>query len=154
MERSVLNIILKDKQRNTVIREKTQVILVDASQHAQALKWAGYLARSEDDKCTLRTIWKGLNEKRRRRRPTERWQDEIEKSLNHGWQKQKTSKHGNNGRRPIHVEGSLINCFKVLSKNEELRKNSSSQLNNNKGFFILLLVSIATSNNYSKLLVD
>ena len=86
MERSILNIRLRDKQRNTIIRKKTQVI--DALGHAQALKWrwAGHLARTEDSRWTLRTTtWQGPQGKRKRGRPVERWHDEIVEFAGKSW---------------------------------------------------------------------
>lgn len=93
MERSLLNIKLRHKQRNTLIRNKTQVI--DALQHAQALKWrwAGHLMRTSDDRWTrTTTLWKGPSGKRKRGRPQERWQDEIVEIAGKAWKQLATEK--------------------------------------------------------------
>lgn len=78
MERSILNIKLKDKVKSSDIRKETETI--DVLQHAQLLKWkwAGHLARTTDQRWTkIATEWQGPNGTRARGRPQERWLDEI-----------------------------------------------------------------------------
>lgn len=86
MERSILNIKRRDRKRNTVIRQSTNVI--DALNHCKKLKWkwAGHIARMEDNKWIKKIItWTGPQNKRTRGRPKERWLDEITKSAGKDW---------------------------------------------------------------------
>lgn len=88
MERKILNVKLKDKIKNTVIRGTTK--LIDALQHSQKLKWkwAGHAARSKGSKWTKRTTtWAGPKGTRKQGRPQERWADEILKTAGKGWVK-------------------------------------------------------------------
>lgn len=86
MERSLLNIKLKDKQRSETIRKKTNV--TDALKYSQSLKWkwAGHVARLQDKRWTRRaTAWSGPTGKRARGRPQERWADELRKVAGQNW---------------------------------------------------------------------
>ena len=86
MERSILNIRLKDKVKTCKIREKTGVI--DALQHMRKLKWkwAGHVARLSDERWTyLTTIWAGPSGKRARSHPKQCWVDKIEKHAGNHW---------------------------------------------------------------------
>ncbi|GBP48928.1 hypothetical protein EVAR_96909_1 [Eumeta japonica] len=60
MERSILDLKLKDKHRSSDIRHKTE--LINAGKHAQQLKWkwAGHMIRTTGERWTkLVTTWKG-----------------------------------------------------------------------------------------------
>lgn len=86
MERSIMNLKLRDKQRHTVIREKTKVI--DALSHCMKLKWkwAGHVARMDNKKWTKRaTTWAGPPGKRKSGRPLERWTEELKKFASDDW---------------------------------------------------------------------
>ncbi|KAI8428464.1 hypothetical protein MSG28_007275 [Choristoneura fumiferana] len=86
MERSILKLKRIDKIRNTDIRRKTK--LTDALQHALKLKWkwAGHLARYQDNRWTLQTTeWIGPAGKRQRGRQKKRWVDEIVKTAGNNW---------------------------------------------------------------------
>lgn len=86
MERSILNLKLRYKKRSTDIRKITR--LVDALEHCKRLKWkwAGHIARMNDDRWAKKiTSWKGPVGKRSRGRPKERWQDEILKLAGKDW---------------------------------------------------------------------
>ena len=70
MERRTLNVKLKDRNRNTIIRQRTRV--TDIVQYVTNTKgkWAGHIARMKDNRWTMRsTEWqiKGVRPKRRRR---------------------------------------------------------------------------------------
>lgn len=89
MERSILNLKLSDKVKNTEIRKRTQV--TDAIIHVRKLKWkwAGHLSRYEDGRWTKRvTLWRGPSKgKRRVGRPLKRWVDDIQAVAGESWMK-------------------------------------------------------------------
>ena len=88
MERSILKLRLRDKKKNTEIRENTKII--DALQHAKKLKWkwAGHVARLKDQRWTKHTTeWSGPGGTRGRGRPRERWADEIAVVAGTDWKK-------------------------------------------------------------------
>ena len=52
----------------------------------QKWRWAGHVARMNDNRWTKRlTDWHPYNEKRSRKRPDTRWKDEIEKFAGVAW---------------------------------------------------------------------
>ena len=58
MERKVLNVKLKDKIRNTIIRQRTRVTDIVQYVTKAKLKWAGHIARMKDNRWTVRsTEW-------------------------------------------------------------------------------------------------
>ena len=59
MERKMLNVKLKDRIRNTIIRQRTRV--TDTVQYVTNTKWkwAGHIARGKDNSWTVRTKWAG-----------------------------------------------------------------------------------------------
>ena len=68
------------------IREKTGVI--DALSYSRKLKWrwAGHVARTTDDRWTIRaTVWPGPAGYRRRGRPLARWVDDITHIAGRDW---------------------------------------------------------------------
>lgn len=86
MERSVLNIRLKHRKRNTEIRKTTKII--DALEHSQKLKWkwAGHIARMDKEKWTKRiTTWQGPANKKKRGKPREKWIDDIIRKAGKDW---------------------------------------------------------------------
>ena len=86
VERSILGIKLRDKQKSEGIRRKTKII--DAVQYMQSLKWkwAGHVARTTDNRWTKRvTKWKGPSGKRRSGKPKDRWVDDINKIAGKEW---------------------------------------------------------------------
>ncbi|MEE4247402.1 MAG: reverse transcriptase domain-containing protein [Kangiellaceae bacterium] len=86
MERSMLNITLKDRIRKEVIRSKTQ--LTDITEKAQQMKgqWAGHLARMDNSRWTVKTTeWTPRNGNRGRGRQKRRWRDEIEEKAGRMW---------------------------------------------------------------------
>ena len=77
MERKMLNVKLKDRIRNTTIRQRTRV--TDMVQYVTNTKWkwAGHIARMKDNRWTNRnTEWqiKGVGSAGR---PKRRWIDDI-----------------------------------------------------------------------------
>ena len=86
LERSMLNIRRRQKVRHTKI--KNILKSTDALIHARTLKWrwAGHVARIQDDRWTKRiTTWKGPRGKRRIGRPHAKWQDDIIKVAGSNW---------------------------------------------------------------------
>ena len=77
MERKTLNVKLKDRIRNTIIRQRSRV--TDLVQYATNTKWKwdGHIARTKDNRWTIRsTEWeiKGVRSLGRSKR---RWRDDI-----------------------------------------------------------------------------
>jgi hypothetical protein len=86
MERSMLKIKKMDKIQNIKIRKITKA--TNALNYAQKLKWkwAGHVARLDDERWTVRTtLWQGPQGKRTRGRPLTRWEDEIKKTAGPFW---------------------------------------------------------------------
>ena len=77
MGRKMLNVKLKDRIRNTTIRQRTRMTGIVQYVTNTKLKWAGHIARMKDKTWTIRsTEWqiKGL---RSVGRPKRRWRDDI-----------------------------------------------------------------------------
>ena len=88
MERAMLGITLRDRKRSTWIREKTKVKDIVQVVKQQKWRWAGHVARMNDNRWTKRiTDWHPYNEKRSRKRPDTRWKDEIERFAGVAWQR-------------------------------------------------------------------
>ncbi|CAB3226849.1 unnamed protein product [Arctia plantaginis] len=86
MERSMLNIKRINKIRHTKIRNITKA--TDGLAQALALKWkwAGHIARLQDQRWTKRvTEWRGPVGKRKKGRPSIRWEDEIKHIAGPNW---------------------------------------------------------------------
>lgn len=88
MERSMLNIKRRQKINHTKIRANTNAI--DALSHSQKMKWkwAGHIARLQDDRWTKTvTFWTGPLARRYRGRRFTRWEDDIKKITGPQWKK-------------------------------------------------------------------
>ena len=86
MERSMLGIKRIDKIRNNDIRQRTK--LIDSLQVAKRNKWrwAGHIARQQDNRWTkLTTEWQPLNYSRRQGRPRERWRNDLHNFFGNDW---------------------------------------------------------------------
>lgn len=86
IERSMLNLKKLHRIRHTKIRQATKV--KDGLEFAltQKWKWAGHVARLQDQRWTKRiTQWEGPLGKRKRGRPKARWEDEIRKITGPNW---------------------------------------------------------------------
>ena len=73
----MLNVKLKDRIRNTIIRQRTRVTDIVQCVTNLKWKWTGHIARMKDNRYTIRrTEWqiKGL---RSVGRPKRRWRDGI-----------------------------------------------------------------------------
>ena len=86
MERIMLGITLKDKKRNTWIREQTQLEDIVTFIKRSKWRWAGHLARREDGRWTRTcTLWRPDTGGRKRGRPRTRWEDEVKKMGGEKW---------------------------------------------------------------------
>ena len=56
MERKMLNAKLKDRIRNTIIRQRTRVTNVVQYVTNMKWKWAGHIARMKDNRWTIMSI--------------------------------------------------------------------------------------------------
>ena len=81
MGRSIIGISLRDRTRSSRIRGNTRVKDILVAIKEQKWRWAGPVARREDNRWNKRlTDWTPREGKRDRRRPDRRWRDEIEKA--------------------------------------------------------------------------
>ena len=86
MERSILNITLKDKIRNDVIRERTRVKDVTKEALEKKSSWAGHVARMANCRwAKMMTEWKPREGRRARGKPKRRWRDEVEEAIGTKW---------------------------------------------------------------------
>ena len=86
MERRVLNIRLVQKVASSTIRQRTQFkdAYIDALQ--RKFRWAGHVARYEDNRWTNRTtFWWPYNFKRPRGRPADRWRKLMQDKMGKNW---------------------------------------------------------------------
>ena len=77
MERKMLNVELKDRIRNTIIRQATRVTDIVQYVTNAKWKWAGHIARMNNKRWTIRsTEWpiKGVRSVGRQKRS---WRDDI-----------------------------------------------------------------------------
>ena len=73
MERKMLNVKLKDRIRNTILRQRTRVINKVQNVTNTKWKWAGHIARTKDNRWTIRSRrWHITGV-----RPKRRWRDDI-----------------------------------------------------------------------------
>jgi hypothetical protein len=86
MERKMLGIKLQDKVPNTDIRKQTGTIDMVRNVLKLKWKWAGHLARTQDNRWTKRcTEWQPRKGKRSRGRPPTRWRDDITRTGGTTW---------------------------------------------------------------------
>ena len=86
MERKVLGVRLIDKVKSDEIRKQT--MFKDAAQDARErkLRWAGHIARRQDNRWTTRTtFWWPYDLKRPLGRPPYRWRREMEQAIGLSW---------------------------------------------------------------------
>ncbi|GFR57706.1 endonuclease-reverse transcriptase [Elysia marginata] len=78
MERKMLGIKPKDRVPCREIRSRTNVVDIVKYVEKQKWKWAGHVARLQDNRWTQRvTEWQLQNGKRSRERQIQRWRDNI-----------------------------------------------------------------------------
>ena len=86
MERRITKISKRQHVRSSVIREKTCV--KDAVEYIYQTKhrWAGHVARLNDNRWTLRTTcWHPYNHTRKKGRPNLRWEDPLRAKFGRTW---------------------------------------------------------------------
>ncbi len=86
MERAMLGVSLRDRIRNDVIRERTNV--TDIARRISKLKWqwAGHVCRRTDGRWSRRVLeWIPLLGKRSVGRPPARWTDDLRRVAGVGW---------------------------------------------------------------------
>ncbi|KAG6461226.1 hypothetical protein O3G_MSEX012494 [Manduca sexta] len=89
MERAMLGVSLKDKLRNEVIRQRTNV--TDIAHRISKLKWqwAGHICRRTDNRWGKRVLeWRPRLGKRSVGRPPARWSDDLRKVAGKNWMRQ------------------------------------------------------------------
>ena len=77
MERRMLNVKLKDRIRNTTIRQRTRVTDIVQYVTNTKWKWAGHIVRMKDNRWTIRSTEWHTEGVRSVGRPKRRWRDDI-----------------------------------------------------------------------------
>ena len=78
MERTMLNISLKEHQTAESIRQKTKVKDILETIGKMKWRWGGHIMRRNDERWTKRiTDWYPQTVKRKRGRPPMRWEDDL-----------------------------------------------------------------------------
>ena len=86
MERRILGITWKDKKTNIWVRNQTKCMGINQRIKSLKWKWAGHVARRDDNRWTHRaTFWQDTTFKRGRGRPKQRWVDDIQKFAGRDW---------------------------------------------------------------------
>ena len=85
MERKILDIKIQDKVTNENIRNETK--FKDAEDAIQRkLRWAGHLARRNDNRWTTKTtFWWSYDYTRTQGRPADRWRKDVELNFGKDW---------------------------------------------------------------------
>ena len=77
LERRMLDVKLKDRIRNTIIRQRTRVTEIVQYVTNTKRKWAGHVARMKDNGWTIRSTEWQIKGVRSVGRPKRRWRDDI-----------------------------------------------------------------------------
>ena len=89
MERCMLGITRRDRKRNTWVRMMTGVTDIVDKVRSLKWRWAGHVARRNDNRWTSAVLnWIPRDVKRPRRRPMDRWNRDIIKYLGVTWQRE------------------------------------------------------------------
>ena len=73
----MLNVRLKDRISNAIIRQRTRLISIVQNVTDTKWKWAGHIARMKDNRWTIRSTEWQIEGVRSVGRPTRRWRDDI-----------------------------------------------------------------------------
>ena len=86
MERKILGIKITDKIPNEEISVKTNILNIIKHITNTKWRWAGHVARMQDNRWTIRTTeWQVRKGRRPRGRPKMRWKDDIMKWQGAAW---------------------------------------------------------------------
>ena len=86
MERKILGIKITDKIPNEEISVKTNILNIIKHITNTKWRWAGHVARMQDNRWTIRTTeWQVRKGRRPRGRPKMRWKDDIMKWQGATW---------------------------------------------------------------------
>lgn len=86
MERSMLGVTIKDKIRNEDLRKRSKMADISIKCSKQKWRWAGHVARMNDNRWTKRTTeWYPRQNTRNRGRQRKRWHDDLMKLLGTNW---------------------------------------------------------------------
>ena len=86
MERKILGIKITDKIPNEQISVKTNILNIIKHITNTKWRWAGHVARMQDNRWTIRTTeWQVRKGRRPRGRPKMRWKDDIMKWQGATW---------------------------------------------------------------------
>eukprot|EP00794_Sanderia_malayensis_P006478 gene6478-7217_t len=78
MERMMTGYSRRDRKTNVWVRERSKVRDVITTAKSIKWRWAGHVARMDDERWTqLTTEWQPIHGKRARGRPKTRWRDEL-----------------------------------------------------------------------------
>ena len=115
MERKILGIKITDKIPNEEISMKTNILNIIKHITNTKWRWAGHLARMQDNRWTIRTTERQVRKGRRPRgRPKMRWKDDIMKWQGATWTRTaKTERSGQNLRRATSSSGGTQPRYKV-----------------------------------------
>ncbi|CAG4949079.1 unnamed protein product [Colias eurytheme] len=93
MERSILNLKLRDKVKLKNIRSKTKVMDVTYTVKKLKWNWVGHMIRNNKGKWTKDvTEWYPRDGKRKKGRQKTRWEDDIRKVAGTTWQREATNR--------------------------------------------------------------
>lgn len=89
MERSILNIKLKDKIKLGIIRRQTKITDITYCIKKLKWRWAGHMIRSKRDKWSKDvTMWWPRGNKRKKGRQRRRWEDDVRRIAGTTWTRQ------------------------------------------------------------------
>ena len=84
----MLRITIRDRKNSAWIREQTKIKDIIQFTRQQKWRWAGHIARREDNRWNKRLMeWCPLDCKRSRKRPETRWRDDIKEFACRTWQR-------------------------------------------------------------------
>ncbi len=86
MERRITNISKREHIRSDVIRQKTGVEDIITTVYKNKKRWAGHIARLPDNRWTTKTTnWYPYDRKRKKGRPSIRWEDPLMATYGNTW---------------------------------------------------------------------
>jgi hypothetical protein len=105
MERAMLGISLRDRVRNQVIRARSKVKDVAEVILAMKWRWAGHVARDDEDKWTKRLLcWRPRTSSRSAGRPQLRWRDDLVRFAGPTWMRDAQNRTEWRGREEAYIQ--------------------------------------------------